>query len=172
MSARVNGRNPPKADAEHVDAEGQVDGVDPEPVDVRPPEHVATQEKKGRTHDQKIQQRPVKIYFSIWMAMVQTILKKTDLASMRSLNYYYNSKRGLLERTEKDMTLEEMYEAFNVHKLSADFKMNQLKAIASRQANRVTGREEADGPVQSAEDRHEAQNGQEKGDSGVEKVAK
>ena len=66
------------------------------------------------------------------MAMIQSILKKANLKDYPSFNYYYNSKRGLLEKTEQEMDLQELYDLFNVHKLSADFKMGQLKNISSR----------------------------------------
>lgn len=93
------------------------------------------------------------------------MLKKTDLRSLPSLNYYYNSKRGLLEKTEADMTLEEMYCALDIHKLSADFKMNSLRAIASSFT-----REKARGPVFPRQVRRKAEGRQEKRRAAVEAV--
>jgi hypothetical protein len=63
--------------------------------------------------------------------MIQSIIKKNNLKDYSSLNYYYNSKRGLLEKTEDEMKLEDMYRLFNIYKLSADFKINQMKVLSS-----------------------------------------
>ena len=80
----------------------------------------------------KFHKKPYKIYFSIWMAMIQSILKKPELASYPSLNYYYNSKRKLLEKPEDELKLDEIFNILRIHKILADFKINQLKVFESK----------------------------------------
>jgi hypothetical protein len=66
------------------------------------------------------------------MAMIQSILKKEKLAKASSLKYYYNSKRRLLEKSESELELDEIFKMLHIQKIMADFKLNRHKPHNSK----------------------------------------
>ena len=79
--------------------------------------------------------RANRVYFSIWMAVINSVLKRANLEDFSSFNFYYNCFEGLFESRTKQPSLEAVFILLDVHKLSLDFKIGMMKGNEKRKSD-------------------------------------
>ena len=66
------------------------------------------------------------LYFSIWMGIINSVLKRSNLKEFSSFNFYYNCFQKLFSRKESVRTTQQIYSELYIPKKAFDFKTSVL----------------------------------------------
>ena len=78
------------------------------------------------------------IYFSVWMAIINSVLKRPRLNDFSSFNFYYNYKTSLFCKNMYNVELDKIYSILDIHKISMDFKLKMVEHNKKSKSTYIT----------------------------------